>query len=268
MSSLSKNMKVVSVTPAGRAKYIDILARYLVRNKNEISEHHFWMNTDNEDDLRTISKWCESRPEFFKAIWPDFPPPRTAKTIHHFYKNYCDPETIYLRFDDDICWVSDDCVSELLRYRVKNPKFFLVYANTINHTTCNRFHQKNGCCPLGIDFYFSGEDAEKIHDLFLTSVIQDRLTSYRFKDYEVKDQERVSTNVISWFGRDLNPIKGNVIGNEEQFLAVDYPISLGKTNSICGSAMCCHFAYAPQRSHLEAKSDLLSEYEKISQKIH
>jgi hypothetical protein len=155
----------------------------------------------------------------------------------------------------------------MLRYRMENRDFFLVYANTANHTTCNRMHQKNGCCPLGIDFYFSGEDAEKIHKSFLENLSEGNVSSYAFEDYEVKDHERVSVNAISWFGKDLHPIKGNVVGNEEHFLAVDYPAALGKTNSICGSALCCHFAYAPQRPHLEG-TKVLSEYERLSRKIH
>lgn len=260
-------MKVISVTPAGRAKYIDVLAKYLYRNRDLIDEHHFWMNTDNEEDLKAITKWCDSKPEFFRTVWPCFPPPRTVKTIHHFYRDYCDPEAIYIRFDDDVCWMAEDCVFNLLKHRIDNPNFFLVYANTINHTTCDRFHQKNGCCPLDIDFYFSGEDAEKIHISFLDKIKNNSLDSYKFEDYEIKDKERVSTNAISWFGRDLLPIKGNVVGNEEQFLAVDYPASLGKTNLICGSAVCLHFAYAPQRTYLEDKQ-FLSHYEKISQKIY
>ena len=260
-------MKVISVTPAGRAKYINILARYLLKNREYIDEHHFWINTDNKEDIDAIKKWCSTRPDFFKAIHPDFPPPRTPKTIHHFFKNYCDLETIYLRFDDDICWMGGDCVSRLLRYRMENKDFFLVYANTVNHTTCNRMHQINGCCPLGLDFYFSGEDAERIHESFLQNITRGETHLYAFENYEIKDRERVSVNAISWFGKDLYPIKGNVIGNEEHFLAVDYPALLGKTNSICGSALCCHFAYAPQRPYLEL-TKVLSKYEKLSNKIH
>lgn len=261
-------MKVISVTPAGRSKYINIVARYLLKTRELVDEHHFWINTDNKEDMCTIEKWCNAYPEFFKAVYPDFPPPRTPKTIHHFYKNYCNPETIYLRFDDDMCWIADDCVSKLLKYRMNNKEFFLVYANIINHTTCNRMHQRNGCSPMGTDFYFSGEYAEKIHESFIQNIAKGKTNAYAFEDYEVKDYERVSVNAISWFGKDLYPIKGNVVGNEEHFLAVEYPMSLGKTNSICGSALCCHFAYAPQRPYLEGKGNLLREYEKISQKIH
>lgn len=257
-------MRVVSVTPAGRSRYIDILSRYLLKNRESIDEHHFWLNTDNEEDLRAIGKWCESNPEFFKAVKPDFPPPRTAKTIHHFYKDYCDEDTVYLRFDDDICWINDDCVQKLLDYRLNNRHLFLAYANVVNHTTCDRFHQASGCCPLGIQFYFNGEHAKRVHKEFIKNMRQGTLDRFFFLNYEVSDYERVSTNIISWFGEDLGEIDGNVVGNEEQFLAVDYPRMSGRTNGICGSALACHFAYGPQRRYLEQMTNLLEIYDKIS----
>jgi hypothetical protein len=255
-------MKVISVTPAGRARYINILANYILKNRDKIDEHHFWINTDVQEDILAIEKWCKNHPDFFKAIMPKFPPPRTAKTIHHFYKDYCEEDRVYLRFDDDICWMADDCVAELIKFRMENKDLFLAYANVINHTTCNRFHSRKIKFPV-LDYYFNGSHAKIIHHAFINRLRRNELSDYLFEDWIVEKNERVSTNVISWFGSHLKEINGNVVGNEEQFLAVDYPKMSGKKNGICGSALACHFAYAPQRNYLE-KTNLLSLYEKYS----
>ena len=44
-------MKVISVTPAGRKIYLEILVPYLLKNRAYIAEHHFWLNTENREDI-------------------------------------------------------------------------------------------------------------------------------------------------------------------------------------------------------------------------
>ena len=46
--------RVVSVTPYGRHRYVEILARYLLSLRPLIDEHHFWVNTDDADDLAFV----------------------------------------------------------------------------------------------------------------------------------------------------------------------------------------------------------------------
>lgn len=257
-------MKVISVTPAGRSNYINILARYLLRHRKSILEHHFWVNTDSPHDIQTIQSWCDTYPTFFRTVEPSFPPPRTVRTIHHFYRDYTDPETIYLRFDDDICWIAEDCIDKMIAFRLAHPEFFLVYANTVNHTTCNRIHQRQGVGPANIDGYFSGRDGALVHKSFLMSLLKGEIDKYKFDHYVATDYERVSTNCISWFGSELAKINGKVVGNEEQFLAVNYPLGNGLFNCICGEAMTCHFAYGPQRHFLETETNYLQLYDLLS----
>lgn len=257
-------MKIISVTPAGRSPYINILANYLLRQKDIISEHHFWVNTDIENDIQTIKKWCDRYPKFFKFVEAKFAPPRIPQKINFFYSDYHDKNVIYLRFDDDICWIEKNCVKEIINFRINNPDFFLIYANTINHTTCNRFHQKNNCCPEEITNYFSGEDAAKIHEIFLKKLYSKKIYEYFHDDYIVKDYERVSVNLICWYGKDLNSIDSAFQENEEQYLSVEFPKKNRKYNCICGKALACHFAYGPQRNYLETKTKYLEHYCKIS----
>ena len=256
-------MKVISVTPAGRKDYIEILARHLLQHRSLIDEHHFWVNTDFVKDKNSIQSWCDAYPSFFKAVHIDSKAPRSVKTISNFFRAYCKPDEIYLRFDDDICWIRPDCVKNLLEFRLANREYFLVYANTVNHTTCNLVHQQLGCCPKNIDFYFKGEHASLIHHQFFENIHSGKTQKYLFERHENKAHERMSVNCISWFGADLKPINGILDGNEEQFLAVDYPKATGRINCICGDALVVHFAYSPQRKflesatrHLEAYSDL------------
>jgi len=59
-------MKVITVTPAGRKHYLEILAEYLLNNRRYISEHHFWLNTSVKDDIAYIEMLAAKHPDFFK----------------------------------------------------------------------------------------------------------------------------------------------------------------------------------------------------------
>ena len=75
----------------------------------------------------------------------------------------------------------------------------------------------------------------------------------------------MTVNCCSWFGESFKEFGGKIDGNEEDFLAVNYPAKTKKYNVVCGEALVVHFAYAFQRRCLgiEKIRELISEYKKL-----
>ena len=65
-------MRVVSVTPAGRRRYIEILVPHLLRQRHVIQEHHWWLNTNVAEDIAYIHQLCADHPDFFRVCVKSF----------------------------------------------------------------------------------------------------------------------------------------------------------------------------------------------------
>src|SRR5262245_37360936 len=141
--------RVVAVTPAGRKRYMEILLYYLLRDRHLIDEYHVWVNTEDEDDLDYLRELEREHGDLVRLIHLD----ETFKTalrtcmttlggevplwklIGVFHKHCVDRDTIYIRFDDDICYVAPDALEALLTFRVAHPSYFAVYPNIVNNPT-------------------------------------------------------------------------------------------------------------------------------------
>jgi hypothetical protein len=268
-------MKVIGVTPAGRERYLRILVPYLLENRHLLHEHRFWVNTSNESDRQYILGLCEAYPDFFKAEFLADDEPDGIFTIHRFFENCCDKDAIYIRIDDDVCWIAKDAIKKMITARLEDRSKFLIYGNTINHPVCSQIHQQNGLIPLvkGIATgdglceiaWRSGEFAELAHNAFL-----DKLESGNERDFFIQDvvippqsRKRVAINFISWLGEDMSACNGKVGEKEEDWLSIDRPLELNRSLKIIGDAMVAHFSYFPQRRYLES-THVLERYERIS----
>ena len=96
-------MKVITVAPAGRKHYLEILVEYLLENRRYISEHHFWLNTNLKKDIAYIEMLAAKHPDFFKINRKEMLK-KSVDSIWQYYKDYIDDDTIYIKFDDDICF--------------------------------------------------------------------------------------------------------------------------------------------------------------------
>src|ERR1700752_85224 len=100
-------MKIVSVVPAGRKRFLEILCQYILKNRHVLDEHHFWLNTTNDEDRNFIFWMANKHPDFFKVITvnlDDVEGDYCNSNITKFYEQENDIDTVYLRLDDDICW--------------------------------------------------------------------------------------------------------------------------------------------------------------------
>lgn len=285
---MSRSYRIVTVTPAGRKKYLEILVPYLLKNQRYIDEHHFWLNTVNREDIEYIESLGEKYPDFFRINRKEMFDPIGWVCIWQYFRDYTDEKTVYVRFDDDICYFGDDALRRLIGCRLRNQKPFLVYGNVINNTFCSYIHQQRGAIPLrwykikdnwDVHVTDSGKLAARIHLKFLRDHGAGNLDRWKFEDYH---DANCQVNVISWFGRDLKDIPELFINDlrqtyidvngkkmhamyEEWMLNSILPKKLDRPNLICGDAIFCHFAFTHQRPYLENMTNLLNEYRNISE---
>jgi hypothetical protein len=283
--------RIVTVTPAGRKVYLEILAAYLLQNRKHIQEHRFWVNTTNEEDIAYLEALAREHPDFFKLVRREYyDADRPNHSIWQYFQDCTDDDTIYIRLDDDICYIAPDAIPSLAAFRVAHREPFLVYGNIVNNAICSYYQQERGLLPLswgkvehecmGPVGWGSKVFAQRLHVLFLKDIRRGNTARWKFPPKTLDDYRRFSINVICWFGHDMKQVRelsvpdlsvqplafppdGHSINNEEVMLSEYLPFSFGRANMICGDALFGHFAYYPQRAYLEQMTTLLEEYREL-----
>jgi hypothetical protein len=266
--------RVAVVTPAGRRRYLEILVPYVMRERAWLDEYQLWVNTADEHDLGFLSA-LERRHRGFVRLVHGSHAPDGSRTVRHFYPAAADPRTIYLKLDDDICFIAQGALRKLIRFRARHPGFLLVHANAVNTVLASYIHQRLGAsdaragtvrndpfCPVG---WKSGRFAAAAHRQFLGAVRDQAIGRYRFGLWPLPLGARCSLNCCAWLGSDFAAFDGVIDGeDDEQWLSVQKPRQLGRTSCMLGTALVAHFAYFPQRYYLERWTTLLEEYRELS----
>lgn len=279
MQPTNTDYRVVICIPSGRRRYLEVLLPYILRERGIIDQVNLWVNTNNIQDIEYISCVCKKHPEFFKSIsMPDLKQNSHAigkvRGVCKFYNQCVEPHTVYIKCDDDICYIEKDAIKELVAFRLENQEPLLVYPNIINNVMLSHIHQRFGCIPVTIGACRwnpfcavgrkSGAAAAAIHNAFLRSYHNHSLDNYRFSRFVLWDYVRVSIGLVVFFGEDMSAFNGVIEGiDDERFLSEILPARLKRPNVIYGKKLVSHFSYGTQRAYLEANTDLLSRYKQI-----
>ncbi|REK10760.1 MAG: hypothetical protein DWQ37_15045 [Planctomycetota bacterium] len=272
-------MRVISVTPAGRRRYLQALVPHLLRQQHVIDEHHWWLNTHDEADAQYVTQLAAEHPHFFKVIRKDYDPTLTiGEGIWRFFRHAAEPDTVYVRLDDDIVWFAPDAIHNLVRFRLENREPFIVSGNVVNNGVCAHALQKAGFIPQSFgevqNFCLDGNGwacprfARKLHELFLSELAAGRIDRWKETKISLYGTRRFSINVISWFGDDMRQVPEVLRGgaDEEIFLTVTLPQRLRRPNVACGDALFTHFAFFSQRPYLEwTWPELIEHYQQIAE---
>jgi len=256
-------MRVIGVTPAGRRRYLASLVPHLLRQRHVLKEHHWWLNTNDPADAEYVEQITAEHPDFFKICRKEIRRDlNLGENIWKFFQDYSEPDTLYVRFDDDILYMAPDAVEALVRFRLEHREPLLVLGNIVNNAVCTHFHQRAGIVPeewgevenfcLDGNGWACGEFARKIHELFLFDLERGDVEHWKQVELPINGVRRMSINVISWFGNDLRQvpeIDGAV--DEEPFLTCVLPRRLGRPNAACPDALFAHYAFFTQRPYLE-----------------
>ncbi len=260
-----KDKKLCICIPAGRKRYMEILIKYLLRDVSKINEIRIWVNTTNTEDLEYI----ESLPKMNSIFILDYSANGdvnigSSTAISLFFRNCCDEDTIYLRLDDDIVYLEDGFIEEIIKFRIDNPSYFLVLGNIVNNAVCDYHHKQSGAlktnynlnCNCLCDLGWRNEQlAFEKHNCFFENLENNNINQYKFEN--IKYSDRFSINAISWLGSEFKKFNGSVeYGNEEVWL------TQSRNNIIFGKKICCHYSFWITRDFL-SKTNVLEKYGKL-----
>ena len=270
---MHRGRRVVVVTPAGRRRYMELLVPQLLAYRDVVDEYRIWINTANRADIEYFEALAAEHPGFVTlARLPPGVPVRGNLTICHFFRACVDPDTVYVRFDDDVVLLDTlDAFRAFLDFRIDHPQLFLVYGTVLNNAVVAHVQQRFGLAPLDRGAVGYGcmdavgwkcpkfaEGAHR-HVLGVLAANGGKLEGFRMPNWLLFHYERVSINCISWLGEEFAKFGGVIERDEEKWLSVIKPRQLSKPNCIFGGYVVVHYAFAPQRAHLEA-TDVLAQY--------
>ena len=265
--NMIRDKKLIVVTPAGRKRYMELLQHFIINNPL-VDEWHIWQHTNDTSD---IAYFNTLKSQFKKVKIVAIKETFERNKIYKFAKFCMDKNTVYIRLDDDIVWMSDNSLEKLALYRLDHEFPFIIYGNIINNSICDFIHQKTGAftCDQSVG-YLCMDDvgwkdphvAEKKHLNFFKKYYGNTIHDYMFQKWSLTGFERCSVNVICWTGELFQTFNGQVGQDEEHWLAVEAPMKYGRYNEICGQTLFCHFSFYTQRGYLDS-TNILSKYRKI-----
>ncbi len=263
--------RVVAVTPSlNRRRNLEVLLPYVLRDRGLIDEWHIWISGPRQKDSGFAQSLSQKHRFISVQERPDY-------NVQPFYSECVDPDTIYVKFDDDICWVRYDALATLLRFRMEHPEYFLVLANTVNNGICSFLHQARGAIPQ--DFgaltynpanpiaYRNEVFVLRLHNFFLNVLADGTEDRFFFDTCPLSNHEGFSVNYFAMFGRDFAATGGQIplSVSDEGWLNTTGPSALKKINAICGSSLVAHYAFFTQRPVLDATPDILERYAKLAE---
>ena len=93
-------MKVIAVTPAGRRRYLELLAKYVLSDE-AVAEWHLWDNCRDPADRAYLQSLTDPR---IKIV--SLPNAKgDNRSINKFCRTMTDPDAFYVKLDDDICYL-------------------------------------------------------------------------------------------------------------------------------------------------------------------
>lgn len=119
---------------AGRKEYISILDCYLqrnlVRNGGWLDEVMFIMRVNRTVDIVYLHDLTDSIPEYnLHEIYTE--EQDDDKPFAEAYK-LCEPDTLYVKIDDDILFLEDNAIQSIVHRKIDNPDYLMVSANVLN----------------------------------------------------------------------------------------------------------------------------------------
>jgi hypothetical protein len=269
------------VSPCGRKKYLEILLPNLLKNKKHFNEWHLWVNTEITEDREYINElvmkydWIKAiiRPTHEKVAWND---------IYQFWKYYKNPKTVYIRLDDDIVYIERDFIKKLAQFTQENPQYIVVFGNINNNGIVSHIHQRLNAFnyPYHISYfpfnelyngtpdglYNAAQVAEVVHREFIKRVLNGENHKYYFPQWDIDwnmPGQRIFINAMAWLGGSFKKHNVDVPFDEEFYITQTLPQLAKMPTTICGTALCSHFAFGPQRHFGLDDTGLLKEYKKI-----
>lgn len=245
--------KVVLIVICGRKDNLEILIPYIVAAKEHFDYCELWMNPCwSEEDEQYIRKLPKTYPGVF-LLKDDGKWVISGQFNHYvrYYDTLAKDDTLYVKIDDDILWMAQDAIKNIILARQKTKWPMIVIGNIINNTFCNVKHQELGIYPretiLSASCYdklgqYSAEFAEDAHRKFIKTIRANiRPEDYNFQDCTAPVGTRVPNHVFAFYGKDIL-----WKADDEAEIGITLTLREGRAIYIAGNALFSHYAYNPQ----------------------
>ena len=263
--------KIVAVTPAGRRRYLRLLIPYVL-SCMEIDRYDLWVNTPDAADLAFMEAVASIDHRIRLVPLPEGIEPGPS-AIRKFWPKVTDLDTLYIRFDDDVVWLDPKFFQTFLSFRLGNPQFFSVAPLIINNAMSTYLLQTFGKIKVskvvGPDRFdrigwIDPTLARSLHVLLQDLVADNEVGRLTFGRVPLSGN-CFSINCISWFGRDIAALGGQIPAGEDEEAAASCTFALraGRLNCIESAAVAAHFAFYTQRDEMD-RTDLLDRYVRIA----
>lgn len=293
--------RVTAFTPFGRELTVSILYHYMKRDHDRglLDEWQLWMNTDDStvrvvngefhnvigqyDDVMYAYK-LERENDWIKVIERPLSVPLYPKQLNTglFYKTQTiDPGTTYLRFDDDIVYVHEDAIENMVKAKSMYSGTLAVFPIIWNNAIVSYHLQQQGIIPVSWGYvhpycmdevgWKSFEFAREMHTLLLKCIDADMVDKlYLHHDRPLDEGMQFSVSCFAMNGEDyceLDP-PGDLRGMEEEhWLTVTRPHETGRRNVIISNAIVSHFSFFHQREKLLKETNILDRYRAIAENL-
>lgn len=284
--------RVVAWTPYGRVRTYSLLIKYLAREveRGLVDEVWAYMNTDphgQEADVEYAEHLDATLGDWFRRMYrpegiPRHPGPKQRNT-GFAYRHMTDPDTVYIRFDDDIVYVQEDAIENLVRKRLEAPAPVAIFGTTWNNAIVSYFFQQQqdfhipkdwGVCgmfcmdPVG---WANGQFAVNIHNLLLDKVEAGEAEDIRlYMDYSIPPGTQFSVSCFAALGSmyaDLPNGPGVLVPDEEEsWTTIHEPLRIGVPNLLTGDALVSHYTFQPQQPHV-LSTNILDRYRALAEKL-
>lgn len=263
---MKNGYRIVAVTAAGRRQYMKFLIPHVLAC-DVIDRYDIWVNTLNKFDIAFFKELSSN----YSKIHLVYQPERVINgiaSINSFYRQCVDLDTIYIKLDDDIIWMGENALLELINFRIEKPEYFLVSPIVINNGLCAYSLYNSGKLPLNrylkalmedVAGWCSPKFAEKYHHWFFNKIVEGKYRELFIGNKPIA-MNRFSINAVAWFGSSFAKFGGVVVGDDEEFLSVIKPTEFGMSNCFVGNSIMVHYAFSLQKKYLDT-TNILSLYD-------
>lgn len=261
-----KDKKIIVVTPAGRRRYMKYLVPQILSD-DTVDKYEIWVNTENENDIKFLKQLSEKYDKIRLINQPEGKINGNL-SINAFFTTAIDEDSIYIRLDDDICWIEPDFFNTMKMNRENDLNSFLISPLVINNAICTHLLQQEN--KYSFNNYLGANCMDKttwanqvfaynLHNWFLDLIFNDDYKKIKFDNTKIA-LNRFSINSICWFGDVMRKFQGIVKGDEEEYLTVLKTRELISYNTFYANTIVAHYAFYPQRNFLD-DTDILEKYE-------
>jgi len=276
--------RVVAWTPFGRERTVSLLVKYMERDvkRGIVDEYLIYMNTDDDQvSDREYGYALAEEHDWIRIIErPERYPGPKQRSTGYFYRYATDPDTVYVRFDDDVVYIHESAIENLVRARLQMPAPTAVFPIIFNNAIVSHFLQACGRVPMEWGAvapycmdpmgWANGPFAVKLHELLLSHIDAGTVEDlYLYQDFPIAPGTQFSVSCFASLGSMYAELPGGpgilVPDEEEAFHTVHHPLATGAPNILRGDAVVSHFSFFPQHPFLN-NTNLLDRYRDLADK--